>query len=306
MLFAGGVVYYLKGLPTRHGLAISEENNSKNGWKLTECNINYTDNPTAITPCKIGDRSQPPSFIIVGDSHSPTYGKAVHTAATKQNVSGLLTYAQGCPTLFEIIPKPEVGDVPCIDYNNMVLTYLKQNPNIKTVIIANRWTIWLKGTRYKQEEGATIRLEDALHEAPQGASEEFLFTLGIERTLNAISAMDRNIAIIAPLPEIGYDVPSANFIASRTGRDINKLIAPSLDEYLSRNQETYRIFESFKQKYGIQIIEPWKILCTKDVCRVAIDNIPLYNDDDHLSIFGSEIIAPIFESFFANTKELVK
>jgi len=304
MLFAGGVIFYFKGFPERPGLEhLVQTGKKEEAWLFKECNINYNDNPESITPCEVGKKSKPPSFIIMGDSHTPTYGKAIHSSALKNDVSGILTYDQGCPTLFNMIPNPQVGDVPCIEYNRMALSYIKDHPEIKTVILASRWTIWLEESRYKEEDGVSSYLTDGIGEAPSDASEEYLFTLGFERTIKAIRELDRSVVVIAPLPEIGYDVPSANFIASRTGRDINELIAPSLDEYFARNQGTFEILKSFEEKYGIQIIEPWKILCTEGKCRAAINEIPLYNDDDHLSVFGSELITPIFDPLFEAIKQ---
>jgi hypothetical protein len=307
MLFAGGVVYHFKGFPERQGLEYLVKDEKKEDiWLFKECNINYGDNPETITPCEVGDKSQTPSFMIIGDSHTPTYGKAVHRSAAQSGVSGILTYAQGCPTLLDIIPAPKVGDVPCVTYNHMALSYLKEHPEIHTVILASRWTAWLEESRYKQEEGAKLQLADALNEAPPNASKEYLFTLGLERTIKALLELDRHVVVIAPLPEIGYDVPSANFIASRTGRDINELIAPSLEEYFARSQKTFTILQSFEGKYGIPIIEPWKVLCANDKCRAAINGIPLYNDDDHLSVFGSELVTPIFDPLFETIRQANK
>jgi peptidoglycan/LPS O-acetylase OafA/YrhL len=303
MFFAGGTVYYFKGFPERLGLEhLANDKRKEEAWLFKECNINYTDNPESITPCEIGDRSKTPSFMVMGDSHTPTYGKAIHHSAEQSGISGILTYDQGCPTFLDMIPKPGIGDVPCVEYNHMALAYIQEHPEIKTVILASRWTIWLEESRYKQEEGTNLHLKDALNEAPSSAGEEYLFKLGLERTIKAIQDLDRRVVVIAPLPEIGYDVPSANFIASRTGRDINELIAPSLDEYLDRTQRTFAILQSFEEKYGIQIIEPWKVLCAEGKCRAAINGIPLYNDDDHLSIFGSELITPIFDPLFESMK----
>jgi peptidoglycan/LPS O-acetylase OafA/YrhL len=307
MLFAGGAIFYFKGFPERQGQEhLLLDTKKEKAWLFTECNINSTDNPKAIIPCKVGDKSQLPSFMIMGDSHTPTYGKAVQKSAAKNGISGILTYDQGCPTLLNMIPKPEVGDIPCVEYNHMAFSYLKEHPEIRTVILASRWTIWLEGSRYKQEEGVNSNLVDALDEAPTNASEEYLFTLGLERTIKALRELNRNVVVVAPLPEIGYDVPSANFIASRTGRDINQIVAPSLEEYFARNQKTFAIFKSFEEKYGIQIIEPWKVFCTEGICRAAINGIPLYKDDDHLSIFGSELVTPIFEQFFESMKQSSK
>ncbi len=303
MLFVGGTIYYFKGFPKRQGLEyLAIDTKKEETWLFKECNINLTDDPQAITACEIGDRAQQPSFMIWGDSHAPTYGKAIHISAAQNKLSGILTYSPGCPTLLNIIPTPQIGDVSCGDYNEMALTYIKDHPEIHTVILASRWTIWLEGTRYKEEEGIPTDIQDALNEAPAGTSKEDLFILGLERTITTLMALDRKVILIAPLPEIGYDVSSLNFIASRTGRDINQIISPSMEEYLTRNQRTFTIFKSFEEKYGVQIIEPWKFLCQEGICRSAVNEIPLYNDDDHLSIFGAELISPVFDPFFASMK----
>jgi hypothetical protein len=307
MLFAGGVVYYLKGLPTRHGLEyLAQDYKREKTWLFQDCDINLNDNPESIIPCKVGDKSQTPSFIIIGDSHAPTYGKAIHNSAAINHVAGILSYSKWCPTLLDMITKPQVGDIACNQYNHMAFSYIKEHPEIKTVILASRWTIWVEGNRYKQEEGSNAQLEDTLNEVPSNTSEELLFRIGLERTVKAILGLGRKVVIVAPLPEIGYDVPSANFIASRTGRNINEIIAPSEEEFLARNQKTFSIFKSIEDKYGIKIIEPWKILCMEGKCRVAVNGIPLYNDDDHLSIFGSELLSPIFEPVFEPTKHSSK
>jgi peptidoglycan/LPS O-acetylase OafA/YrhL len=304
MFLAGGAVYYFKGFPERPGLEyLAKDRKKAEAWLFNECNVNSIDNPKSIIPCKVGDRSQLPSFMLMGDSHTAMLGKAIHRSAEQSGISGILTYLAGCPSLLDMMPAPASGDVKCTAYNHMALTYLKEHPEIKTVILASRWTIWLEGAGPFTKQKGGYSLSDSLDEAPPDASEEYLFTLGLERTIKAILEMNRDVVVVAPEPEIGYDVPSANFIASRTGRDINELIAPSLDEFLVRNQNTLAVLESFKEKYGIHVIEPWKVLCAEGKCRVIINGIPLYNDDNHLSVFGSELITPIFDPMFESMKQ---
>ncbi len=105
------------------------------------------------------------------------------------------------------------------------------------------------------------------------------------------------------MPEIGYDVPSANFIAARSGRDLNEIVAPSIDEYLARNQKAFAILGKLQNEYGIEIVDPWKALCVEDECRVTIDEVPIYKDDDHLSLFGSELVSIVFEPIFTKMNQ---
>ena len=210
----------------------------------------------------------------------------------------MLTYAQGCPTLIGITSYPKVGDLPCVEYKEMVFQYLDEHPEITTVILFSRWTVWVEGTQYKQEAGTKFTLEDDWNELPENASSDLLFSTGLERTIQALIDTGHNVVLVTTIPEIGYDVPSANFIAFRTDRDLNQIIAPSTGEYLARSQRTNDILNTLANKYDLDLIEPWKILCNGGRCRVTLNNIPLYKDTNHLSFLGSEFISPAFDEYF--------
>jgi hypothetical protein len=45
------------------------------------------------------------------------------------------------------------------------------------------------------------------------------------------------------------------------------------------------------------------LLCVENKCRVTIDGLPLYKDDDHLSLFGAETVSNIFEPIFGAMKQ---
>lgn len=301
IFMASGAVYYFDGFLASVGLTI-ESGEKKGQWEMTECNINLIDDPSEILTCRLGEKKQPAAFLVWGDSHARVLGKGINTAALNQGVAGALTYAQGCPPYLGIIPTPSHGDLPCDKYNEMVIDYLDKRPEINLVILVSRITLYLEGSPYKQEEGVIHILTDAQQEAPKNADSETLIRLGLDRTVQTLQSMGRRVVIIAPVPEIGYDVPSANYIASRTGRDANDIIAPTLKEYLTRSEGTRKILSDFENSYGLQVIEPWRLLCRENICRVAIDQVPLYLDDDHLSAFGSEYLAPLFEPVFASMK----
>jgi hypothetical protein len=71
-----------------------------------------------------------------------------------------------------------------------------------------------------------------------------------------------------------------------------------VDEYLARNQKAFAMLGGLQQEYGIQVVDPWTALCVEDQCRVTIDGLPIYRDDDHLSLFGSELTTIVFEPIF--------
>ena len=299
ILLLSGVVYFFDGFLGTTGLAIpSRYEEKEKQWLLTECDINAIDDPEEIRTCKIGENTETATFMIWGDSHARTYGKPINDAAKENGLAGVITYAKGCPPLLGMIIEPKHGDVPCNTYNDMVIDYLRTHPEIKTVFLASRTVIFLEGSPYKQEEGPYYRIIDIQNETSVNTNPKALLQTGFDRTVTTLQAMGRKVIIIVPVPEVGYDVPSANYIALRTRRDTNNIIAPTLDEYLTRSQRTRDVLNNLKQNQGVQLIEPWNMLCNEYICKVSIDGIPLYADDDHLSVFGAEYLSPIFSPVF--------
>lgn len=298
LLVAAGTVYVFDGFPSRAGAQIAGAYSTENErWLFEDCDANIVDALDVLLTCRIGSKGQPETFMVWGDSQAPTYGKAIHEIALQRNLAGVITYLKGCPPLMDIEPDPKSGDISCPEYNQRVIEYLKNNPQISTVIMAGRFTIWVENTRYKYEEGGKGYLRDATGELP-GLSQDELFRAGLEKSVTTLQGMGRTVILIAPVPEVGYDVPSANYIALKTGRDVNLIVAPTLDEFLARNSKTLTVIEEVRRDHSIRVIEPWKTLCNNDICRVAIDETPLYVDNNHLSVFGTEFIAPIFDGLF--------
>lgn len=303
--FMGATIYFKNGLPTRIMTSKESDQNKENlRWKFDECNVNHFDNRETIPVCYLGANSQIPSFLLWGDSHAPTFGKAINISATPADFSGFVSWSAACPPLLGIIATPHVGDIHCFDFNNMVIRYLEQHPEITTVILAVRWPFYLAAPN-NQAGSRDMVLTDSLDEDSHNPSDNAtLFKLGLERTIQTLQASNHQIFIVAPIPEIDYDVPSSFFIASRTGRDLNEIIAPPTEEYLSRNKKAFEILINIAEKYDVQIVEPWKILCPETHCRVTVNEIPLYVDDDHLSAFGSELIASAFDVIFTSMGQM--
>lgn len=300
-----GSMYYLDGTLLAAGITKSNGVERDNQWlsSLKKCDINTIDQPDDILTCPIGSKTSPKTFMVWGDSHAPTiFGKGGDNAAKENKTAGVITYSISCPPYLGITVDPPNGEIPCDQYNNMVIKYLERHLEIKTVILVSRATFYLEGTPYKQEEAVQINLVDNLDESHADSDSETLTRIGLTRTIQALQKLGRNVVIVTPIPEIGYDVPSVNFIATRTGRDANTLIAPTLEEYLARSSRIHALLNELEQEFGIVLIEPWKILCQDGICRVAIHQTPLYLDDDHLSSYGSEFLFGIFDPFFASIK----
>jgi peptidoglycan/LPS O-acetylase OafA/YrhL len=298
VIIAGaGIVYRFEGFPSREGptpLVDFLDKETTNHY--TAC-AGVTD---GFKSCLMGDKSQPPSFMLWGDSHADSLRRAVERAARKNGMSGLFTYKLACPPLLGVARDfSSHMTEACSDYNEGVTRYLAAHPEISTVVLAGRWSFYVEGVDYKPSESSDLVLAGFSVEKPRVARYEQIVERGLGQTTQTLLNMNRKVVIVSPVPEIGYDVPSANFIAARSGRDLNQIIAPSMDDYLDRNQRTLAVLDKLREEHGIQVVDPWTALCVENECRVTIDGIPLYKDDDHLSLFGSEIVSIVFEPIFA-------
>jgi peptidoglycan/LPS O-acetylase OafA/YrhL len=290
-----GVVYYFDGFPKRGGSTALADFLWKEKEVHTNCLYAKVDNADGFEPCVIGDGSVPVSFMMWGDSHASALRKAVTVASHGNGISGIFMYKNTCPPLLTRTRSQANLSMPCNEFNEKMLQYLGKHSEITTVILASRWTFYVEDLAYKQEGEPDDAPAGRLSETPNVT----LVRLGLERMVQTLMDMKRKVVIVSSIPEIGYDVPSANYIATRTGRDLNQVIAPSLDMYLNRNRNTFAIFNELGGKYEIQIVDPWKVLCVENKCRVTVGGHLLYSDDDHLSLFGSELVSGIFEPVFA-------
>jgi peptidoglycan/LPS O-acetylase OafA/YrhL len=287
-----GAVLYLT-----NGLARSAVVEPK-GYVVPEfsCEYQKNDYTNASLPkgCPLGARREADSFLLWGDSYAWSVSEGISLSAAKQSIKGQMVYSSGCAPLLGI----DRTGLHCVSNNNAVIDYIELHPELKTVILVGRWALWAEGNFYSfTEQKEDIILKDAWAES--GVTDDRpLFELGLERTIQRLQELDRTVVLIGEIPEIGYDVPSANFIAHRTGREINSIIAPSLEDFLERNAHVIPTLEILAQSNHLVLIDPWRALCNDVQCPAVAEGKPLYVDDHHLSFFGSRYISHIFDELF--------
>lgn len=245
--------------------------------------------------CDIGDSGSKLSFLLWGDSHARALASAVDLSAKRSGVKGKITTQTSCPPLISI-ERP--NGTSCHKFNQAILKYLSDAPEIKTVILAARWVMSSDGTRYKSESGKSIKLVDLQSPDSINTPNVILFELGIKRTVDALLALGKTVVLVKPVPEIGYDVPSAYFVSEITGRDVSSLVSPTWGEYMQRTKNVESIFSKVEKEKPILIVSPSTYLCDAQYCRVVFDGRALYRDNNHLSTFGSKYVSRSFDGIF--------
>ena len=225
----------------------------------------------------------PARFAILGDSHSNALAPAFQKATEDQGIQGLLLPEGGCLPLEGI----ERVNLECARHFERALRYMETQPEIETVFIVSFW----HGYRNKS-------LWDAAGEIPPNADFTTLLEAGLRRTVETLQGRGYTPVLVYPLPVARYPVQDAWYVAARTGRDVNALVAPSWEKHLQATADVRAVIRQVAEEYQLSTLDPAEILCASGQCQVADDKAPLYYDTNHLSIYGAQTLAPLFERYF--------
>jgi len=215
---------------------------------------------------------------------------AFHRLAAAADRVGVNATSNGCAALLGASRPAADPGRECVRFNDAVLGVIRDNPAIKRIVLAGRWAIYATGRRYKYESGQDLNVVDA-QTLEQGVVENpRVLRRALLRTLSAIAELDREVVIIAGVPEIGWDTP--NVLAKSIWRARNVQIAPSLTEHRERQQFVIQLMTEL-QDNGVQVLWPADLLCPDDRCKIAHAGQPLYVDEDHLSSVGAKLLEPL-------------
>jgi peptidoglycan/LPS O-acetylase OafA/YrhL len=245
----------------------------------------------------------PPTFLLWGDSHAAALAPGFSTAASIHKVGGYEAVESGCPPLtgIEVHWHAVPGLPSCAAFNEDVLKYVRARPSLHKIILAARWSVFAEGHGYRSDSASAVSLT-AGSSRPDGEwTDSDLFALGLERTVDELRGMGRQVVVIAPIPEVGYDVPEALFVAKHTGRDVNNIIAPTMAEYQARNRVVLDVLKPLRSISDVEVIDIAMRMCDLQRCTVADSGGPWYVDDQHLSTHGSQHLSPFFEGLFTDS-----
>ncbi|MGI9325772.1 MAG: acyltransferase family protein, partial [Pseudomonadales bacterium] len=154
--------------------------------------------------CRVADNDVLPSFIVWGDSHASMLMRAVRAAAAEHGLNGLSATTNGCPPMLNIANKQRDPKGECMAYNEGVLNLLRGHPEIDTIILIARWTLYAEATPYRQESGEPLLLHNRQRVASNVVENKEIFREALERTLATLASTKRRLLVLGPVPEIGH------------------------------------------------------------------------------------------------------
>src|SRR5262249_37858365 len=137
----------------------------------------------------------------------------------------------------------DVADHPdrlCQAHNDRVLDFLRSS-KIDTVILAARWTAYVDPTRYGDDDGSNIVLADSQSDSRSPDQNLSVFQRTLPKTIKTLREMGYRVAVVGPVPEIGFNVPVE--LANRRLHGRSEDIGPTTAEFQSRNKTVLTFFQ---------------------------------------------------------------
>lgn len=250
------------------------------------CEASRIFTPTA--PCQTGAA---PTTLVWGDS----FAMAIANGVAASTPGGIVQATKAeCGPFLDIAPTnalyPPAWSRHCIDFNRSVLAYLRDNPQITTIILSSALAQYIPGAEDKDwrlavhaGNGETIAVGD--QSLP-------LVRARLRTTIDAVRAMHRRVVLVAPPPQIDLDTARCN---DRRRAGVWTLSAHpdctfSRTEYDSRALPIRRFLARVVGDGIVPVFSMTPYLCASGQCVTRMDGVILYRDSAHLSAAGSRLL----------------
>ena len=273
----GASAYFFKGMPWRLPTevaavaAVAGDTNPRRD----ECEGRSPSQIEAGELCTMGAKDAVPSFALVGDSFADAFMPGVAAAAEDAGTSGYAIARGGCMPL----AGTRQGGDACQSFKGAAFDFVAGNPDIKNVILVARWSAAFEASRFGADKKAGMWITDPEHSRKSLESNRQATIGGLERTLRALK--DKSVFIVAFIPEQRENVPRSVGLAMMFDGDTN--IAVSRDVFEERQDYARRSFRELSERFEFELIDFGAVLCNDASCPGAVDGLPLFIDNNHVS-----------------------
>jgi peptidoglycan/LPS O-acetylase OafA/YrhL len=252
--------------------------------------------------CEFGASDSREVVALIGDSHAGMLLHPLNQKLTQGQKKGVFIINWNCHVIPGFIGnaghESKLSD--CESSQKVVLNYLKNN-KASTILIA-RWSfsiapiegyldnVFFDNKRGGIEKANAPRENYVLVNGARSNNPEAAATI-IENYIESLAHASKILALVKPVPEVGWDVPTYNFMHYLEHGSIPNEIQTDYHVYLERNRFILEIMERIHED-NIVLVSPSDFLCdaSLNVCLAQSNRHPLYYDDDHLNREGASIL----------------
>ena len=241
--------------------------------------------------CLFGKRGRDPEqadFILLGDSHANHWTPGLARLAERRNLTGLQLAASSCLPLVGIYQMSKGKMIErCQGYMRQVEEFLAKSPKKQTIILAARWSLYYDQMQFLRPNAAKWFAFDDHDAAHDLLTTRRVIGRGLARTIDKWRRAGHQIILLGQIPEFGRR--QVNCVISRLDKQLDpNACGPGKAALLQRLKPVHELLAKIAARQeGVTLILPHKRLCGSGHCKLYLDDIMLYHDDDHLNVQGS-------------------
>ena len=226
----------------------------------------------------------PATWAVFGDSHVVEIAAALadYLAVTEQAIKHLSF--SGCPPAIEF----DVNNPGCNEWTKESIKYLETSKNIGSVIIIYRHSFHLYGDQLSAYPNLPNLAPSFLTDiSPNLARQQYWENL--KNIVEKLTASGKKVYLLDPIPELPSHID--RFIFERKHEDNHENIyGTPLDFYKKRTKETLQNLSVLAQMPNVSRLIVQNAICEQEQCQAIIGGKALYFDDNHLSLYGAQIV----------------
>ena len=235
------------------------------------CHENVKEDFSTDEICQYANKNG--SWAVFGDSHGVEIAFSLSRFLEKNNDGVFHFTYSGCEPSFG---RELESDLGCSIWTQNAISYINNN-KIKNIVVSYRINQYLFGKHKYMYPDLPNLVSDS------NRSQVWKSYLGV---LQEFLDNDKNVYLVLQAPELP--------------KSINKMIAGSYDANLSEIKGVKRNWWNERNKFvydrlseipdKVRVIDPATLFCNNNFCKASEKSIALYFDDNHVSLYGSNLI----------------
>jgi len=236
-------------------------------------------------------------IALVGDSHAHVLFPGVSELAARKGYGTLLLANSGCPPFDGAVTGRNAAErSECARAIDIILGALERDRRLVAVALASRGPQYLDGKGFGPAEAHYNYPPIAAREGSgqsAHASPSQVFAAGLQATIRRLMHRGLRVAYFLQVPELG--VPAKDCLTRPwTLTGARDGCAVSYEVYRARMADYRALIETIHAaEPSLVVIDAERHLCSSGRCSGLRNSELMYADDNHLSVAGSRVVAPV-------------
>ncbi len=214
-----------------------------------------------VVPCGFGNPAAKRTAVVLGDSIALQWFPALESIYTRDGWKLIAITKSGCPMVDEPVYNPRIKRrfTECESWRNQAIqTVVTIKPDL-LITGSNHWY------DFSEEQ----------------------WHLGTKRVLTRLTEASARVVLLASTPRAPFNGPSC-----LSGGDASACSGP---EQPTNRGDIERLQVLAASEAGVEVLQPSELVCPKGVCSAMSGNIPVFRDEQHLTVAFALSKAPELE-----------